>query len=246
MKSSTAMARASGLAAILVLGAGMQAPSLNSQGLAPQHLEDNSDWWSNFNSASGAGKVTSPKRNISEKNFQVLGVVLGDEMLSLAGTEFGSVRPIVRGEAARFREQACYVLPVKEYLIFEQGEVSETYYLFADGETWTGQDSCVPVARAPNTVSTGSGLRLGQTPEQVMAILGQPNERTQDQFRYVVEFKRSATAEEIAQFRKEHPELNEQQLHKNSDFNVAVSIVARFAQSKLIYLAVSKAETNQK
>ena len=241
MKSAT-MFRARVLAAIIVL-AGSGDSTLDSQGLAPQRLDDNSDWWSNFNSNYTAGKVAPPKGNISSKNFEVLRVVLGDDMLSLAGTEFGSVRPVVRGDGPRFREQACYALPVKEYLIFEHGEVGATYYLFSDGTTWTGQDACVAVARAPNTVATGSGLRLGQTPEQVTAILGQPSERTQDQFRYVAESKRNATAEELAQFRKEHPELNEQQLRKNSVFTVSVSIVAKFAQSQLSYIAVSKVET---
>jgi hypothetical protein len=242
MRSAT-MFRARVFATLIVFGSGLPTLNLNSQGLAPQHLDDNSDWWSNFNADYPATKVAPPKRNISSKNLQILGVVLGDEMLSLAGTEFGSVRPVVRGDGAKFREQACYALPVKEYLIFEHGEVGATYYLFSDGRTWTGQDACVAVARAPNSVSTGSGLRLGQTPEQVIAILGQPSERTQDQFRYLAESKRSATAEELAQFRKEHPELNEQQLRKNSEFNVTVSIVAKFAQSQLSYLAVSKVET---
>ncbi len=242
MKSPAAMTRVSGLASILVLGAGLQA---QPQGLAPVHLDDNSDWWSAANAAPAAQKATSQKRKISDKNFEILGVVLSEDMFSLAGTEFGSVRPVVRGDAANFREQACYSLPAREFLIFEHGEVNDGFYLFAGGAPWKGQDTCVPSSRAPASFVTGSGLHLGQTPEQVTAILGQPSERTPDQLLYLLESKRPATSDEIALLQKQHPELNEPQPPKSLEFDVTVVIVAKFVKSELNYLAVSKAESTQ-
>ena len=243
MKLPRAMARASGLVAVIVLGSAAQAAIF--QGMAPQHIEDNSDWWSVANAAPTAQKATPQKRKISDKNFEVMSVTLGEDMFSEAGTEFGSVRPVIRGGTASFREQACYALPASEYLIFEHTEASDTFYLFVGGGPWKGEDSCVPSARAPLSIVTGTGLHIGQTPEQVIAILGQPSERTADQLSYVLQSKRPATPEELAALKRGHPEPPEPQKRKAVGIDVTVTIVAKFVRLELSYLAVSKAESIQ-
>jgi hypothetical protein len=241
MKSPGAMARASGLAAVIALGSGAQA--LFSQGLAPQHLDDNSDWWSTANAVPAAQGATPQKRNISDKNFEVMSVALGEDMFSQAGTEFGSVRPVIRGETSNFREQACYAFPAHVFLIFEHTEVGDSFYLFTGAAQWKGEDACVPVARPPSSVATGSGLHIGQTPEQVVAILGPPGERTPEQLFYVLGSKRPATAEDVAALGKQHPPQGDTKPPKTVEFDVTVTIVAKFARGELNYLAVSKAES---
>lgn len=244
MKLPAAMARASGLAALIALGSATASLSLNPQGMAPLRLEDNSDWWSISNAVSSQ-KATPQKRKIPDKNLEIMSVVLGEDMFSLAATEFGSVRPVIRGGTANFREQACYALPATEYLILEHGEARDTFYLFVDGAPWKGQDSCVPSARAPLSIMTASGLHVGQTAEQVIATLGQPSERTPEQLLYVFALKRPATAEELAQLQKQQPEASKPQSHRVVEIDVTVTIVAKFVRSELNYLAVSKAEGAQ-
>lgn len=241
MKLPAAMTRASGLAAVIVLGSAMLYP----QGLAPVRLDDNSDWWSAANAAPAAQKTTPQKRKIPDKNLEIQSVVLGEDMFSQAATEFGSVRPVIRGETANFREQACYALPAHVYLSFEHTEVNDSFYLFAGGAPWKGQDCCVPAARAPLSVASGSGLHIGQTPEQVIAILGPPSERTPDQLLYVLQSKRPATAEELAALEKQRPAPVDAQAQKAVEFDVSVTIVAKFVRTELSYLAVSKAESIQ-
>jgi len=60
-------------------------------------------------------------------------------MFERAAAKLGISAIIERGDASTGRSQACYVSArdgAKVHLIFEQGEVDFTYYMFVGGPAW--------------------------------------------------------------------------------------------------------------
>ena len=89
-----------------------------------------------------------------------------------------------------------------------------------------------------------SGLRLGQSPAEVKAILGKPSAVIGNKIIYSFAFEKKTSPNDFDKLRQQHAELSEEDLHRDYEsYSVGVYIEARFTQSKLSYLAVSKAET---
>lgn len=211
-------------------------------------LEDNSDWWSESRTLSSDPRLRIQKREPAVANFQILGIDLGFDMLSSAATRLGKTTIVERGDAATGRAQICYVSTEdsgKVHLIFEQDEVGFTLYLFAEGPDWRGSDRCKPSNLISRNLSTASGLHLGQSPSQVMAILGRPSKQGKNELVYSFLVTKKMPPEELKQIRKQHPEMSEDAFHKSFDYyDLSAGVDARFTDSKLTYLALSKAELN--
>ena len=152
-----------------------------------ERLDDNSDWWYYYNAPESDATANTQAREVSSSNFEVLGIHLADGMFSQAAAKLGAATIIERGDASTGRQQACYVSAqdgTKVHLIFERGEVDFTYYLFVDGPDWDGSDRCVRTNLISRSLATASGVHLGQTPSQVIAILGPPSRRGKDELIY--------------------------------------------------------------
>jgi hypothetical protein len=210
-------------------------------------LTDNSDWWSAGKSDDSDESIQTQERKLPDSNFRILAIQLGEKAFSRAALKLGKTTLVERGDAAGGRTQACYVSAEglkKIYLVFEQGEVDYAFYLFADGPTWTGSEQCRPSKLISQSLLTGSGIKLGQTPAEIVSILGEPSVRSEKKLIYFVHSKEKASKEDLERTREQYPELSEKDFHDNYDFyDLGVFIDARFRDGKLTYLGVLKTET---
>jgi len=210
--------------------------------------QDNSDWWSLLRSDDDEADITSEKREFKEANFRILGIELAETMFSKAKERLGVAATIQRGDASSGRDQVCYVSPPTEeqvHLIFEQGEVDFSFYLFEGGPSWDGSDRCLVSSKISRNVVTGAGLRLGQTRGQVIAILGKPTIEGKNTLTYSFSVRKKTSPEDLKQAQRYHPELDDKDLLKEFGFyDLNASVIAKFKEGHLTYLAVSKSETN--
>jgi len=147
-----------------------------AQQTAPSiRLDDNSDWWSTLNLPS----FDSPRERqieIESRDIQILhaepdgsafwvaGINLSDSFIKVQSV-LGDASRVERGDAASSREQLCYVSksskpPVN--LIFERGEVDESFYLFIGGPDWNGSNHCLKSAAVSRSLKIANGLQLGR------------------------------------------------------------------------------------
>jgi hypothetical protein len=152
---------------------------------------------------------------------------------------------VERGDAASSRNQICYISTSGSvHLIFEFGEINSVLYLFEDGAAWNGSELCTRSSSVSKNSSTGSGLRLGIGPEQVKAILGDPNIATPKKLVYYFGYKKKPSTETLAEVRKNYPDMTDAEFGENFEYADGEAYVeARFASGKLNYLAISKSET---
>jgi len=209
--------------------------------------DDNSDWWS-ITGPAGDGEVgTTQNREIADANFQILGVDLREDAIARLEKRLGKTPIVARGDGGESREQACYRSPQEEpptFLIAEEGEVNYAFYLFNDETRWNGRELCTRSGQVSREAHTASGLHLGQTPEQVIKILGKPSRRTPNELSYVFEVKKGTAPDALARCRSQHPELSGTEIPENcATYDLTVFIRARFAHAKLVYLVVSTTET---
>jgi len=213
----------------------------------PAHTSDNSDWWSQIRAGDANGGIAVQKREPQASNLRILGVDLADnDLLSKASAKLGKAQPAERGDASTGRSQTCYSSAKddpKIYVVFETGELSDAFYLFMDGPDWSGSDRCVKSNLVIENLSVASGLRLGQTPAEVMAILGKPSAAAGNKIVYSFAVEKKTPDRDFDRLRRQHPELSDEDLHRDYEFySLGIYIEARFNQSKLTYLAVSKTE----
>lgn len=210
-------------------------------------LTDNSDWWSAGRS-SDSGEIKTEARELAPSNFRVLGISLGDKMFERAAAKLGKTTIVERGDASTGRKQVCYVSPGSQdrvHLIFEQGEVDYTFYLFVDGPDWGGADRCVQSNAISNQLGTAAGIHVGETPAQVIAILGKPTKKREDELIYSFSVRKKTSPEDLKEAKQRNPEMNDKDFQESyGHYNLGAGVVAKFKDSKLTYLAVSKVESN--
>ncbi|HYK39291.1 MAG TPA: hypothetical protein VEU98_04665 [Candidatus Eremiobacteraceae bacterium] len=210
-------------------------------------LLDNSDWWSE-NRTSEPDEIEPQERGFAKSAFQVLGINLDEKMFSHASSKLGKAPLIERGDASTGRLQACYVssgATKKVHLIFEQSEVGFSFYMFVDGLLWEGSDRCVPSEKVSPALATASGLHLGQTPAHVIAILGKPTKRSENELLYSFLVRKKTSAQDLKEARERNPDMNDRDFQENFGYyNLGARVTAKFVNSRLAYLAVSKVESN--
>lgn len=210
-------------------------------------LQDDSDWWSTNRSADSSGDIKTEQREFAESNFQILNINLGNTMFSRATVKLGRATAIERGDASTGRRQVCYMSPDnqdKVHLIFEQGEVEYALYLFSDGPDWAGADRCVAAKAISRNLATASGIHLGQTPAQVITILGKPTQRRKDELVYSFLIRKKTRPEDLKAAKQRDPQMSDKEFEETyAYYNLGAGLVAKFKNSKLTYLAVSKVES---
>jgi hypothetical protein len=208
-------------------------------------INDSSDWWSMLNEKSREAFVRPQHREPAASNFQILGAELGEEVTKIT-SQLGPATVVERGDGAAGRSQVCYESADglgNVHLIFERGEVNNSFYLFTGGDKWKGIELCVKSKRVFRGVSSASGLALGLPPEKVESILGDASSRTRDKLVYEFEVNKTISKEEFDELRKRFPDQSVKELHESYDkFTLTAHIEARFGASGLNYLVVSKSE----
>ena len=202
--------------------------------------DDNSDWWSITGPAGEEVTDAAQNRELARANFQILGVDLREDAIARLEKSLGKTPIVTRGDGGESREQACYRSPQEEsptFVIAEEGEVNYAFYLFNDATPWNGRDLCTKSGKISRGVQTAAGLHLGQTPEQVVKILGKPSRRTPNELSYVLEVSKGTAPDALARCRSRYPELT------CATYDLTIVIRARFAHAKLVYLVVSATET---
>jgi hypothetical protein len=237
-------------ASILVLAPFGCLPTFSRQTTSKQppptiRLEDNSDWWSLKDA--DAERITFQERELPRGNFQILGINLDESLFRSAVRKLGRATTVERGDASTGRDQLCYVSIgelTKTYLIFETGEVNDSFYLFSAGPEWNGDEKCVATKVVSSEASTTSGLHLGLTPSQVIAILGEPSIHRKDQLSYYLHARKKTSEADFKRVREQHREMSDKEFTDNYGFyDLTAMIVMRFKDSKLNYLGVSELQT---
>ena len=239
-------------ASLLVLAVLGCVPAFSRQATSRQaeptvRLEDNSDWWSLTKDDASDEPVEFQERELPRKNFQILGIDLDEGLLEHAKRKLGTAAIVERGDASTGRDQLCYVSKGEgpaTYLIFETGEVNDAFYLFNGGAPWNGNDKCLAAKAVSSESSTASGLHLGLTPSQVIAILGRPTNRRKREMDYYVHARKKTSAAELKEWRKRQPELSDKEFMDDYEFyDLSVGIVLKFRKSRLTYISISKSAT---
>lgn len=202
-----------------------------------------------FATADTGRKVRVQHGELALGNFQILGVNLPDNYEFAQSTKvLGKIETVVKGDAADFSEQACYRSVAENeptYLIFGRGEVDLSFILSAESTVWKHNHSCQPSRKVTRRTATSSGLHLGQTQEQVIAILGLPTRRSRDArshrdfFAYEFETRKRSDPQTLANVRREHLEMSEREFQENYGFyDLDETIEAKFVDNALTELKV--------
>jgi hypothetical protein len=209
-------------------------------------LADQSDWWSVLNENFYWPIEKPAGTEISADNFEIAGRKL-DHDPSFRGVKnkFGRTVTAARGSTSSARQQVCYLSgenpPIR--LIFEEGDLSLSFYLVADGQGWNGQALCAESQQVSQNLRTKSGLGLGISTADVIRILGKADISNPDRLVYEREIEQQTPEDKLTTLRKEHSELSDKDFHDNYDsYELELYIEARFTNGKLSYLAVSKTE----
>lgn len=90
-----------------------------------------------------------------------------------------------------------------------------------------------------------SGLHLGMTPAQVIAILGKPSRQRENELLYSFLVTKETSPQDLKQARERNPQMSEEDFKANyGSYDLGTGVLPKFKDSKLTYLAVSKVEAN--
>ena len=187
---------------------------------------------------------------MANTNFQIAGVNLAstEEALKQASRILGPAVPYETGDAANSDVRTCYrpaETTDRTRLYFHQGEVDEWFVLSMGVPTWERNTSCHPSMKISKNTGTASGLHLGQSQQDVIAILGLPTRRSHnastdwDFMAYDFQIRKKASKQELDQAREQNPSTGEQELEKNYGFyDLSETIEAKFVNNRLNSLDV--------
>jgi hypothetical protein len=221
---------------------------VGAQGTRTIYLADNSDWWSILRSASFGDGIPVQKREPPAANYRILDIDLrAVRPLRQVFAKLGSAVAVQRGDAATGRTQLCYESASersKVYLIFEVGEVEDSFYLFQGGPSWKGDSSCATSTRVSASLRSDAGIGLGETRSQVQALLGKPSLRQSNALIYCFSVEKRSSPKDMEAARKANPNMSEKELEENfGSYNLWAYIEVRFRAQKVTYLTVSLSET---
>jgi hypothetical protein len=209
-------------------------------------LADQSDWWSVLNE-NFYWPIEKPAGNeLSTDNFEIAGMKLDrDPAFRTVKNKFGRTVTASRGATSSARQQVCYLSrenpPVR--LIFEEGDLSLSFYLVAGGQGWNGQALCAESPQVSANLRTKSGLGLGISTDDVVKILGKADISNPDRLVYEREIEQQTPNDKLTELRKEHSDMSDKDFHDNYDaYDVELYIEARLTNGKVSYLAVSRTE----
>lgn len=195
-------------------------------------------------------KVRVQHREIDGTNFRIVGVDLTgrEEVLDQAARILGMVPTVGTGDASTANERACYrsiEASTVTYLLFDRGEFSPSFTLTSDGSGLDPRQVCRRTNKITRDTATASGLRLGQTQDQVTAILGLPtthrrNPKFQrDDLKYQLSLRKKAEPADLAKLLKLNPNMPLKEFHESFDFyDLSEFVHAIFIDDHLTSLTV--------
>jgi len=235
------------LKALFILAFAFSLPLRTQDTSNSVRLADQSDWWSVLNE-NFYWPIEKPAGDeLGADNFEIAGVKLDHEgTFRSVRNRFGRTVTATRGATTSARQQVCYLSaqspPVR--LIFEEGDLSLSFYLVAGGQGWNGQALCAESPQVSGNLRTKSGLGLGMSTAEVARILGKADISNADRLVYEREIEQHTADDKLTELRKEHSEMSDKDFHDNYDsYELELYIEARFTNDKLTYLAVSKTES---
>jgi hypothetical protein len=187
---------------------------------------------------------------LSPGNFRIAGIDLAREQdaLDQAARVLGTVETKATGDASNFEETACYWSADSDdptVLLLGKGEVDYFFNLMSRDTVRNQTQYCLPSLKISRSLSTGSGLRLGETPDQVIAILGLPTRRSRNTtlgamvLAYDFETTKKTAPLDLARFRQKNPDMSEHDLEANfGSYSLGESIKATFERGTLSELWV--------
>jgi len=201
-------------------------------------------------------KIRVQRGELPKGNFQIAGIDLAahKEVLDQAVDSLGKTATHASGDASTALEEACYQSSDRNdgtLLIIQRGEVSPSFVLAADRSYWKWSTPCRRSTKVTRQISTASGLRLGLTQEQVIAVLGLPTSRMQnhklhsDSISYDFEMRKRTSQTWLMRSRRQHPEMSEKELEQNyGHYDLWESINAEFVNNSLVTLVVNWSATS--
>ena len=204
-------------------------------------------------------KIRVQHREVAGTNFQIAGVDL-----AFKGDFFPHVfrlldkfTTVASGDASTGLEEACYQSAEQSdstHLIFGEGEVDRSFILSSDSSAWKWKTPCKRSPKISRHLATASGLHLGQTQKEVIAILGLPTrlsrnvQNGRNELVYELEGKKKMSARDLAPYLKDelkqYPNLDQKTWIQNNGFyDLSVSVHAKFTNDTLVNLEVSWSET---
>ncbi|HEX5432430.1 MAG TPA: hypothetical protein VFW83_10720, partial [Bryobacteraceae bacterium] len=170
------------------------------------------------------------------------------DVLDQAARVLGPVKTTATGDASTFQETACYRSAVSDDLtviLFGKGEVDYSFDLTSRDTVRKQAQHCLTSATISRALATASGLRLGETQDQVIAILGLPTRRSRNAtlgttvLAYNFQTTKGTAPLDLARFHQRNPEMSEHDLEINfGSYSLEESIRATFKRGSLSELWV--------
>jgi hypothetical protein len=240
--------RTAAVALVLLSGVGFRGPVRGqaNSGVAPPRKGDT------FAVNDDGRKIRMQHGELPSANFQIADVDLAghEGVLDQAARILGRVSTKATGDASTALETACYRSADRgdsTILQFGRGEVQYSFELTSGGTTRNQRFPCLPSVKISRQLATASGLRLGETPDQAIAVLGLPTRRSSNAtlgrmvLAYQFETMKKTAPRDLAEIRKQHPEMSEQEFVAGySLYNLEESIHATFVRGILTDLAVDR------
>jgi hypothetical protein len=235
------------VASIVLVAVGFWAPmrGQTNSAVAPHRKSDT------FAKTENGRRVRVQRGELAVGNFQITGVDLArdqENLLDQAARILGRVGTTMTGDASTAQETACYRSADRgdsTVLLFGKGEVDYSFKLTSSDAVGDQAKHCLPSPKINRSLATGAGLRLGETPDQVIAILGLPTRRSQNTtlqqtvLAYDFQTRKKTAPRDLARFRQENIGMSEHDLEVNfGSYSLEQSIRATFERGSLAALLV--------
>jgi hypothetical protein len=187
-------------------------------------------------SAGLLAEVDSPAEatKLAAGTFQVLGITLGTSEVSDLDRVLG--RAPFRATADNEGTISCYRSPGNARTVLEffawGGTIVEFHFFQGSPQT---VNRCANSRLVSSSLATASGLRLGMSRRQIMALLGAPTRTREDRFIYESTYDRPPTPEEVKHF-------NDAFYAPPASVNVYERVAVRFRGGKAVRVEVLRAE----
>lgn len=190
-------------------------------------------------------KIRVQRGELPAGNFRVAGVDLTkqQDVLEQATRVLGRGVSAASGDAAGWDESVCYRAAESTdgtRLFFGKGEMNFYYTLASEAGPLKPHQSCRRSKLVTKTIETGSGIRLGMTPRDLISALGLPTRRSEharlhtEVLEWSFELKKKASEEDLARARKSNPGQTEAEVRQNYGFYwQSETIKSRFKDGQL-------------
>jgi hypothetical protein len=207
-----------------------------------------------YGTAADGRKERIQHRELASANFRISGVDLsGEDVLSQAARIFGNSPIKSSGDAGTASHEACYQSGTEgdsTHLIFGRGEVDFWFTLSSAVSEGKGNLACARSGKITRDITTDSGLHLGLTKQQVIAVLGLATNRSQtvrqrtEVLIYSLETEEKTDPQKLEQWWereiKENPRASRQTFLENyANYTLEVYITAQFTNDSLNQLNIS-------